>query len=82
MSADGVCAACGVLALAWTIGSAWPGLGLAAWPAASLGLVAFALALAPGRVIPKALGTICGFLGLLGASVEIAALWTLAEVLS
>jgi hypothetical protein len=72
---------CGAFALAWMVGSAWPGLGLPAWPAASMGLIALALGLGTGRVLPRAVGTIFGFLGLVGGCLEIVALWSLAWVL-
>ena len=72
------CAGLGVLALLAAMASLWPGLQVPAWPAGTLSLAALALAAMPGRVLPKALGTLCGAFALLLVSAEIGALWVMA----
>jgi hypothetical protein len=72
------CAGLGVLALLAAMASLWPGLALPAWPAGTLALTALALAALPGRVVPTALGTLCGAFALLLMSAEVGALWAMA----
>ena len=81
LGADRLCAAIGLLSLSWVATSVWPGLSAPAWPAASLGLLALSLAWLPGRVRPKAVGTLCGFTGLCLGAAQILALWTLLAAL-
>lgn len=72
------CAGLGVLALLAAMASLWPGLAIPAWPAGTLALAALALATLRGRVLPNALGTLCGAFALLLMSAEVGALWAMA----
>lgn len=72
----------GLLSLAGVVSSLWPGLGAPAWPAASAGLLALSLSWLPGRVTPKAVGSLAGFLGLVLAGGQILLLGVMAAALT
>lgn len=77
------CALAGSLALVLAALSLWPGASVPAWPAASLGLLAWAVAaLGPAPVVPKAVGTITAFVALVAATAQIGLLWLLAEAVA
>jgi len=72
----------GVVSLGWGVALLIPSLpALPAWPAASLGIIALALARVPGRALPRGLGAFTGVLGLLLGTLEILALWGIVELL-
>ncbi|HET6583196.1 MAG TPA: hypothetical protein VFG69_07110 [Nannocystaceae bacterium] len=74
-------AAVGLGAVVATIAALWPALGVPAWPGASLGCGAAALALGPGPIAPKAVATLLGTgAATLGVG-QIAMLWLAAGAL-
>jgi hypothetical protein len=75
---DVTSAALGVASLAWVPLSLWPHAAVSAWPGASLGLLALALAVFWGRIGPRMLGTLAGTCGVLLGSGQIAVLWGVA----
>lgn len=59
----------------------WPVGDLPAWPGASLAFFGLACGLWPGRALVKGAGTFAAWVGLLGATAQIAALWGVGWVL-
>jgi hypothetical protein len=71
----------GTLALAIALASLWPALDIPAWPAGTLALLALAVAWLPGRVLPKAFGTLTATFALVLVSAEITALWAVSAAI-
>lgn len=76
------CCMLGVAALAWVPASLWPGAGLPAWPAVSLGLVAVLVSWGRGGALLRALGGIAGLVAATAGAAQIAALWMAAWAMS
>lgn len=76
------CCLLGVAALAWVPASLWPGAGLPAWPAVSLGLLAVLVSWGRGGALLRALGGIAGFVAAALGAAQIAALWVAAGSMS
>ncbi len=74
-------AALGVLAVVAALASLWPGGGIPAWPAGSLGLAAAAALLFEGDVRPRAVGTLCACTAVLACGLELSGLWAIGVVL-
>ena len=74
--------ALGLLALAWIPASLWPGAGLPAWPAVSLGLLAVLVSWGRGGALLRGLGGIAGLIAAGLGTVQIAVLWAAASTLS
>jgi len=71
----------GLWAALATVLALWPGLGVPAWPGASLGCFAVATALGPGPIGPKAIGTVLGSAAVVLGLGQVAVLWAAALVL-
>ena len=80
--AAGACASLGLAALAWVPASLWPGAGLPAWPAVSLGLLAVLVSWGRGGALLRALGGIAGLLAAIAGAAQITVLWLAAWVVS
>lgn len=78
---DVLCLACGGISLGWVLVGLHPGLALPAWPAASCGILALALAFPPGRALPRGVGAFLGLWGLVAGLARIGLLWGLARTL-
>ncbi len=76
------CLLIGLGALAWVPASLWPGAGLPAWPAVSLGLVAVLVSWGRGGALLRGLGGIAGFVAAAAGAAQIAVLWGAAWALS
>jgi hypothetical protein len=76
------CLLLGLGAVAWVPVSLWPGAGLPAWPAVSLGLVAVLMSWGRGGALLRGLGGIAGCLAAAAGAAQIAALWVTAWGLS
>src|SRR5688500_10845436 len=74
-------AALGLVAAAATLAGLWPGAGVPAWPGATTGLVAVALALGPGPVGAKAVASLSGSGAAMLGALQIAVLWAAAGAL-
>ena len=73
----------GALSLAWGVAIFLPQVrDLPAWPAASVGVVAIALARAPGRALWRGLGAFLGFLGILAGVAQLLAKWGILELIT
>lgn len=72
------CCLLGLAALAWVPASLWPGAGLPAWPAVSLGLVAVLVSWGRGGALLRATGGIAGLVAAAVGAAQIAALWMAA----
>lgn len=72
----------GLVALAWVPASLWPGAGLPAWPAVSLGLVAVLVSWGRGGALLRAIGGIAGLVAATVGSAQIAVLWMAAWFVS
>jgi hypothetical protein len=68
----------GLGALAWVPASLWPGAGLPAWPAVSLGLVAALVSWGRGGALLRVLGGIAGLFAAVVGAAQIAVLWLAA----
>lgn len=74
--------ALGLLALAWVPASLWPGAGLPAWPAVSVGLVAILVSWGRGGALLRGLGGIAGLVAAALGALQIGGLWSAAWALS
>lgn len=73
----------GALSLAWGIAIFLPLVrDLPAWPAASVGVIAIALARVPGRALWRGLGAFLGFLGILAGVAQLLAMWGILKLIS
>lgn len=72
----------GLAALAWVPASLWPGTGLPAWPAVSLGLVAVLISWGRGGALLRSLGGIAGIIAATAGALQIGVLWAAAWGLS
>ena len=72
----------GLGALSWVPLSLWPGAGLPAWPAVSVGLLAVLVSFGRGGALLRSLGGIAGLLAAAVGAVQIAVLWGAAWTLS
>jgi hypothetical protein len=69
-----------VAAVAAAGASLWPGLGAPAWPAASLGLAALAMAAHDGPIAPRASATVLGMAATATGWAQLVLLWTAAAL--
>lgn len=76
------CLLLGLGALAWLPASLWPGTGLPAWPAVSMGLLAVLVSWGRGGAGLRALGGITGLLAAAVGAAQIGVLWAAAGALS
>ena len=74
--------ALGLAALAWVPASLWPGTGLPAWPAVSIGLLAVLVSWGRGGALLRGLGGITGLMAATVGALQIGGLWTAAWALS
>lgn len=68
----------GVAALAWVPASLWPGAGLPAWPAVSLGLLAVLVSWGRGGALLRGIGGITGLVAATAGGLQIGVLWAAA----
>jgi hypothetical protein len=64
-----------------TIAALWPAAGVPAWPGATTGLLAVALAFGPGPIGAKAVATLFGSGAAMLGTLQIAVLWAAAGAL-
>ncbi|MCH9688920.1 MAG: hypothetical protein K0V04_46230 [Deltaproteobacteria bacterium] len=70
--------ALGLTALAWVPVSLWPGAGLPAWPAVSLGLLALLVSWGRGAAAVRSVGAMTGTVAAMAGGLQIAVLWAAA----
>jgi hypothetical protein len=73
-NAGTVSCALGLASLAWLLPALWPNAGWPAWPSVSLGAMALFVSRRPGPAGLRAVASLCGVLGLLLGSLQIAVL--------